>query len=101
MIIIAVKYIDWDNEKNKKLKDERGISFEDIYILIQEDKILEIIDHPNHKQYPNQKIILVVIDDYIYMVPFVEDEGKYFLKTIIPSRKMTKNYLKKRGGENL
>lgn len=98
-IINLVKYFDWDKKKSKKLKEERGISFEEIYVLIQEDKILEVIDHPNQKQHPNQKIILVVIEEYIYMIPFVEDEKKYFLKTIIPSRKMTKNYLKKRGGE--
>lgn len=99
MIIIVVKYIDWDREKSKKLKKERGISFEEIYLLIEKEEILEIINHPNQKQHGNQKIILVVIEEYVYMVPFVEDEKKYFLKTIIPSRKMTKNYLKKKGGE--
>jgi len=95
-----MKYIDWDEEKNKKLKEERGISFEEVLVLIQEEKILEIIDHPNQNRYPNQQIFIVIIDEYAYLVPFVEDKEKYFLKTIIPSRKMTKKYFKK-GGENL
>lgn len=95
-----MKYFDWDKEKNRKLKKERGISFEEVYALIQKEKILEVVDHPNQKRYPNQKIFIVIIDEYAYMVPFVEDEKKYFLKTIIPSRKMTKNYLKK-GGETI
>ena len=93
-----MKYIDWDEEKNRKLKEDRGVSFEEVLILIQEEKIIEVIDHPNQKRYPGQKIFVVIIDDYVYMVPFVEDEEKYFLKTIIPSRKMTKKNLKK-GGE--
>lgn len=90
-----MKYVDWDADKNEKLKKERGISFEEILSLMQENQILEVIDHPNQKSYPNQKIFLVIIDDYVYMVPFVEDEKKYFLKTIIPSRKFTKQYINK------
>ncbi len=93
-----MRYIDWDEKKNRKLKEERGVSFEEILILIQEEKILEVTDHPNQKRYPNQKIFVVIIDEYVYMVPFVEDDMKYFLKTIIPSRKLTKKYLKKGGG---
>lgn len=93
-----MKYIDWDEEKNRKLKENRGVSFEEVLVLIQEEKIIEVIDHPNQKRYPGQKIFVVLIDEYVYMIPFVEDEEKYFLKTIIPSRKMTKEYLKK-GGE--
>lgn len=93
-----MKYIDWDKEKNKRLKEERGISFEDIIVLIQEEKVQEVIDHPNQIRYPNQKIFIVILDNYAYMIPFIEDEEKFFLKTIIPSRKMTKKYVKK-GGE--
>lgn len=95
-----MKSLDWDEDKNAWLKKERGISFEEILVLVQEEKVLEVIDHPNQKRYPNQQIFIVIIDGYVYMVPFVEEEEKYFLKTIIPSRKMTRKYLKK-GGVNL
>lgn len=90
-----MKYHDWDDEKNHQLKKERGISFEDILISIEEGKILDIIEHPNKKRYPNQKIFIVAVNEYVYLVPFVENDEKYFLKTIIPSRKMTKRYLKR------
>ncbi|MBA3724345.1 MAG: BrnT family toxin [Candidatus Levybacteria bacterium] len=95
-----MKYVDWDEEKNKKLKKERGVSFEEVLIFIQKEKVLEVIDQPNQKRYLNQKIFIVIIDNYVYMVPFKEDTEKFFLKTIIPSRKMTKKYIKK-GGENI
>lgn len=95
---ILVKYFDWDKEKNKKLKQERGISFEQVTIAIREGKVLDVIQHPNTQKYPNQKMYVVNIDEYAYIVPFVEDEEKYFLKTIVPSRKMTRKYLK--GGDN-
>ena len=85
-----VKYFDWDEEKNQKLKQERGIGFEDIIVAIDEDKLLITLEH--HKR-PNQKIYVVNVGDYAYMVPFVEDEEKRFLKTIYPSRKMTKRYI--------
>lgn len=90
-----MKYIEWDEEKNKKLKEERGISFEDVFVLVEGGKVVEVIDHPNQKRYPDQKIFIIIINEYAYMVPFIEDEKKYFLKTIIPSRKMTKKYIKK------
>ena len=89
-----MKYFDWDEEKNKRLKKERKISFESVVIAISEENVLDIVDHPNTKRYPNQKIYIVTINDYAYLVPYIEDEEKYFLKTIIPSRKMTKKYLR-------
>ena len=73
---------------------ERNIRFEDIVVAIVDNGILDIIEHPNKKRYPNQKIYIIEINKYAYLVPFIEDEVKYFLKTIIPSRKMTKKYLK-------
>lgn len=90
-----MKYFDWDEEKNAKLKEERGISFADIQIAFEEGRVLDVIDHPNKSRYANQQMLIVKIEDYIYLVPFVEDEDKYFLKTIFPSRKMTKKYLRK------
>ena len=88
-----MKYFDWDKKKNDWLKEERGICFEDILQALDEGKELDRISHPNKKQYPNQKQIIVNLNSYAYIVPFVEDEEKVFLKTIIPSRKMTKKYL--------
>ena len=88
-----MKYFDWDEEKNQKLKDERGIGFEDIVIAIDEGRLLITLEHPKR---PNQKIYVVNVGNYAYMVPFVEDKEKYFLKTIYPSRKMTKTYIIKK-----
>lgn len=88
-----MKYFDWDKEKNEQLKAEREISFEEVVILLNERKILEQSPHPNQKKYPNQQIYIVEINGYAYVVPFVEDDEKIFLKTIIPSRKATKKYL--------
>ena len=88
-----MKYFDWDKEKNKLLHDERGISFEDVIQALDEGKEIDRISHPNKKRYPNQKQIIVNLENYAYIVPYVEDEEKVFLKTIIPSRKMTKKYL--------
>lgn len=88
-----MKYFDWDEEKNAKLKEEREVGFEDVVDAIEDNRVLDRIDHPNKEHYPNQKIMIVKINDYAYLVPFVEDEEKIFFKTIIPSRKMTKKYL--------
>ncbi|MFH1610494.1 MAG: toxin [Patescibacteria group bacterium] len=88
-----MKYFDWSNTKNEQLKAERDICFEDCTIAIEEGKLLDIIKHSNERKYPNQKIFVIEINNYIYLVPFVEDEEKVFLKTIIPSRKATKKYI--------
>lgn len=85
-----VKYFDWNDEKNRKLKDERGMGFEDIILAIDEGKLLVTLKHPKRL---NQKIYVVNVDNYAYLVPFVEDDKKRFLKTIYPSRKMTKKYI--------
>jgi uncharacterized DUF497 family protein len=87
----------WNAEKNEILARERGITFEEIVQKIEcGAKIIET-DHPNKKKYPNQKILIIDVEGYAYLVPCVVDEGEYFLKTIIPSRKATKKYL---GGKN-
>ncbi len=92
-----MKYFDWDKEKNKKLSKDRGITFEKIKVAVEEHRVLDTYNHPNQKRYPGQKIIVVEIDNYAYLVPYIGDEEKVFLKTIIPSRKATKKYLMKRG----
>ncbi len=60
---------------------------------IEQGNLLDVIKHYNPDKYPNQKIFIVKIDDYVYLVPFMENDLEIFLKTIIPSRKMTKKYL--------
>lgn len=89
-----MKYFDWDIKKNEKLRETRNISFEQIVFAIANDKLLDTLEHPNSEKYPNQKLFVVEISDYAYVVPFIEDEEKYFLKTIYPSREATKRYLK-------
>ena len=86
-------YIDWNEETNEQLKEERDVSFEEVVDAINEGGLLETIDHHNQKQHPNQKIAIVKIGSYAYHVPFIIDKDKIFLKTIYPSRKATKKYL--------
>ena len=88
-----MKLIQWNVYKNQQLIDERGVSFEDVVVYIQQGEILDIVEHPNKEKYPNQRIFVLNIDDYVYLVPYVEDRKEIFLKTIIPSRKATKLYL--------
>ena len=89
-----MKYFSWNEEKNELLKEERQISFEDVVFYIEMGFLLDVLEHPNQEKYKGQKIFVVQIEDYAYLVPFVEDEPEIFLKTIIPSRKATKKYLK-------
>jgi len=90
-------YYKWNKEKNERVKTERGISFEQITMHIERGDLLDIVAHPNQSKYPNQQILVVKINDYVYLVPFVENENGKFLKTIIPSRKSIRDYL---GGKN-
>ncbi len=94
-----MKYFDWDAGKNALLKSKREVSFEDVQRAIEEGGLLDTTDHPNKIKYPNQRIFVVKIKAYAYLVPFVEDEQKIFLKTMFPSRKATKKYLLKRKEE--
>ena len=89
------KYIAWDQEKDKWLKKERNMGFEDIFAAIEQGGLIKIRDHPNVERYVNQKEFIVLIEKYVYIVPFVEDEEKIFLKTAYPSRKETKKYYEK------
>ncbi len=88
-----MKYFDWNDEKNEMLKATRGVSFELIELAIASGELIARLKHPNPEKYPNQKVFLVKIDEYIYSVPYVEDAEKIFLKTIIPNSKATKKYL--------
>lgn len=94
MYIMCMRY-DWNSEKNEWLKINRKISFEKIIYHLSKGDVWKTARHPNQEKYPNQRIYFVIINKYIYMVPFVKDDDKTFLKTIIPSRKATKIYLNK------
>lgn len=85
---------DFSTEKNSKLKAERNISFEEVIFVILDEGILDILEHPNQNKYPNQKLFVVSIDNYAYLIPVIINEEKIFLKTIIPSRKATRDYLR-------
>ncbi|MBI2641695.1 toxin [Candidatus Roizmanbacteria bacterium] len=85
----------FNKEKDTVLKNQRGVGFDQIIKAITNKQVLKIIEHPNKKRYPNQKIYLVILDNYVFSIPFVEEKDYFFLKTIIPSRKYTKLYHKK------
>lgn len=85
----------WNEEKNDLLKQERGVSFEEIVTHILEGDLLQIEDHPNQERYPGQKYFIVRIDDYAYVVPFVEKDNDVFLKTIYPSRRATRQFIRR------
>ena len=83
----------WSPDKNEALNAERGISFESVVVAIESGGLLDVLAHPNAAKYPQQRILVVAADNYVYLVPFLEDKDCYFLKTIIPSRKATRDYL--------
>ena len=85
---------DWNDEKNEFLKSARGVSFEEVVFHIQNGDVLDIIKHPNAARYPKQNVIVLNMEGYVYLVPYVKEKGTRFLKSIIPSRKATKEYLK-------
>ncbi len=93
MISFPLKYFTWDDAKNEKLKTERGIFFEEVVFHIENGDILDVIEHPNQERYGGQRIIAVQINDYVYLVPCIEDEEYVVLKTVIPSRKATREYI--------
>ena len=87
-----MKSIRWDHQKNERLKRQRGVSFEDVVLAIEGGGLLDVVEHPNPGRYPKQAVFVVVISGYVYLVPFVEESEYVFLKTVIPSRKATREY---------
>lgn len=83
---------EWNPKKNEWLKKERGVSFEQVIFHLSRGDVWKVGDHPDQKKYPGQKIYFVIMDDYIYMVPYIVQKDEIFLKTIIPSRKATKDF---------
>jgi uncharacterized DUF497 family protein len=91
---LGVKPFRWNPEKNEALRVERGLTFEAVVVAVEADGLLDILSHPNVAKYPRQRILVVELDGYVHLVPFVEEKDHFFLKTIIPSRKATRDYLK-------
>jgi len=89
-----MKVFRWDNDKNEWLIKHRGVCFEQVVLLLDAQDVLDVLEHPNQKSYPGQKIVIVRIDNYAYLVPCIRDGNDIFLKTIIPSRKATREYLR-------
>jgi hypothetical protein len=85
----------WSPDKNDLLKQERGVSFEEIAVAVEAGRLLEIVPHQNPAKYPRQKIMVVEVAGYAFLVPFIEEEDHFFLKTIIPSRKATRDFIAK------
>ena len=90
-----MKPFDWNEEKNNWLKREREVSFEQVVFSVKNGKLLDVIRHPNQTKYKGQHVYVVEIEGYAYMIPYVEDDVVVFLKTIFPSRKYTRMYLRK------
>ena len=95
-----VMKFEWNSEKNEWLKKERGISFERIIFHLSQGDLWKIADHPDQERYPGQKIYFVIVENYICMVPYVKEKDHIFLKTIIPSRKATRDYEKEKEQNN-
>ena len=92
-----VKTFRWSDAKNARLRRERGVTFEEIVVAIEAGQLLDVLEHRNPARYPRQNVLVVGLRDYVFLVPFVDEPDGYFLKTIIPSRKATRDYLKRPG----
>ena len=90
----SMKYCSWNHKKNRQLKAERNVSFEEVVFYIERGHLLDVVEHPNQERYRGQRIFVVEIRDNAYLVPFVETEREIFLQTIIPNRKATKDCLR-------
>ena len=94
--ILLVKLINWIRDKNEWLRNTRGICFEDILFYLDNNFLIDDVEHPNQTKHEVQRMMVFNVAEYIYLVPYVESEDEIFLKTIIPSRKATKDYLEKK-----
>ncbi|MGH8524633.1 MAG: toxin [Gammaproteobacteria bacterium] len=89
----------WSHEKNEQLKAERSISFEEVVLAIENGDLLDVLQHHNPRRYPDQFILVVAIEGYAYLAPVVEETDYYFMKTVIPSRKASRDYLQRGGSD--
>ena len=92
-----MKQIFWDSDKNALLFKDRGVCFEDVLFALDQGALLDVMEHPNQAKYPGQRMMIIQIAQYAYLVPYIETDEYLFLKTIIPSRKATKTYLGGKG----
>ncbi len=90
-----MQIIRWSREKNEWLLRNRGVCFEQVLVILESGAVLDVLEHPNQNRYPGQKILIVNINDYAHLVPYVENDEEIYLKTIIPSRKATDKYLRR------
>jgi uncharacterized DUF497 family protein len=90
----------WPPDKNERLRTARGVTFEHMVIAIESGGLLDLVEHRNRTRYPRQQVFVVLHEGYVYLVPFIEEEDHYFLKTIIPSRKAKRDYLKDKDAES-
>lgn len=88
-----MKAMRWSAQKNEMLRAERSVSFESMVVAVESGGLLDVLSHPNQAKYPRQRVLVVECDNYVYLVPFVDEEDYIFLKTVIPSRKATRDYL--------
>jgi hypothetical protein len=91
--LCPVSEFDWSDEKNEVLERTREVCFEDVVVCIQNGDVLDILRHPHRDRYPGQYMMVLNIEGYVWLVPYVKQRGVRFLKTIIPSRKATREYL--------
>lgn len=96
MIMSDNLIFNYNPEKNEKLLESRGIGFQEVISRIVKNEFVDIVDHPNQLKYPLQKIYIIEIGEYAYLIPFVAIGNNIFLKTIFPCRKSTKRYLNNR-----
>ncbi len=90
-----MKRFNWEPARNEQLKNERDVSFELVILCIEDDRILDVLEHPNPEKYIGQKIYVLEMNNYAYLVPFEDKGEERILKTIIPSRKFTNKYLRR------
>lgn len=90
-----MKQFRWSAEKNELLKRARGVSFEQIVVAVESGGLLDVYAHANPSRYPRQRVMAIDCAGYVCLVPFVEESDYFFLKTIIPSRKATRDHLKR------
>jgi len=83
----------WDPRKNEKLRLERGVTFEDVVQAIADGRLVAVLEQANPRKYPGQRVCVVEIRGYAHLVPFTEQVDRITLKTVIPSRKVTRRYL--------
>lgn len=89
-----MKVFNWNADKNRTLMKQRGVSFEQVLLALQNGDLLDDGRHPNRDKHPNQRMFIVEIHDYAWLVPYVENDDEIFMKTVIPSRKATRHFLR-------